>query len=57
MEKEIVELLIISKEDFRNYFNSRKIIDRREYEEYVLKKSSNKNLKKLLQSNIINANI
>ncbi len=38
MEKEIFDLLIISKEDYKNYFNSKKVIDKLEYENYLLKK-------------------
>lgn len=38
IEKEIMKELIISKEDFEKYFNSRKIISKEEYKIYLQKK-------------------
>ena len=35
VEDEEMKILIISKEDFKNYFNSRKIISKDEYEKYI----------------------
>ena len=37
---EIKKELIISKNDFKNYFNSRKIISKEEYKKYIQIKSS-----------------
>ncbi len=39
----VVEKLIISKDDFKKYFNKRKIISREEYYEYIKYKNGIKN--------------
>lgn len=36
---EVMKELIISKEDFKNYFNGRKIINKKEYQEYLKTKN------------------
>lgn len=41
MEKEIIEKYIISKEDFKRYFNCRKVIRMEELEKYYMVKNVN----------------
>lgn len=35
MEKTTLESFAISKEDFKNYFNGEKVINKKDYEEYI----------------------
>lgn len=41
MENEIVEKFIISKEDFKKYFNCKKIINKEELRQYYKEKNAN----------------